>query len=185
MPKEEMHEQLDRLLDRAALAKFERTIPGCEVLHGFVVGRSPSLVLLHVVREFHLDGYSLIRFRDLEAIRCGQKEKFFQKMLRAEGVTDEVGVKGRVSLASMASALKGLARVERVVSVECETADEEQFYAGKISEVSGKTAAMRTFDPLGKWDRKLEEIAVSAITLLSWDTEYLRVFSKYLSRRVR
>lgn len=175
-------QQLDQLLADVGFAKFERSMPGCEVLHGFVLGRSSSLVLLHVVREFHLDGYSLIRMKDLDAIRCRREEKFFRKMLRAEGVTNDVGMSGKVSLPSMASALKSLGREGRLVSVENEMEDEEVFYAGRVSDVRGKTVELRTFDALGKWDPTPEVIDAAKVTLVSWDTEYLRVFAKHLAQ---
>jgi hypothetical protein len=81
----------------------------------------------------------------------------------------------------MASALKSLAREERLVSVENETEGEEIFYAGKVLSVPGKSVELRTFDALGKWDPKPELIDAAGVTLVSWDTEYLRVFARHLA----
>jgi hypothetical protein len=180
MSTEKIQEQLEALVDRRGFAKFVRSIPGCEVLHGFALAHSKSLVLLHVIREFHLDGYSLICTRDLEAIKSGADEKFFQKILQAEGIVRDVGMTDEFPVSGLAGALKRLVRTQKLVSVECEVEDDEQFFAGKIIGVAGKTAQMRTFDARGRWDSKPEAIDTAAVTLVSWDTEYLRVFAKHM-----
>jgi hypothetical protein len=181
MPNHEIQTQLNRLFADRAFAKFLRAIPGSEILHGFVLGKSSSLVLLQVVREFHLDGYSIVRVRDLEGVLCRREEKFFQKMLKAEGVVPDEATKAP-ALGSMASALKSLSRRAGIVSIECETPDDDEFYAGTINGVAGRTAKVRTFDVLGKWDAKPEMVDVRMITLVSWDTEYLRVFAKHVAK---
>ena len=180
MSTEETVQRLGKLRADRAYVKIERAISGAEVLHGFVLGHSRELVLLHTVREFHLDGYSIVRVRDIDAVRCGRHEKFFLRMLRSEGVVREVGLANRVSLTNMSSALKALAHEDRIVSVECETDDDETFYAGKVRGVKAKSVELRTFDALGTWDAKPDTIETASITLLSWDTEYLRVFAKHL-----
>jgi hypothetical protein len=180
MSTDRVRQQLDDLVARRSFAEFLRSMSGCEVLHGFLLARSKSLVLLQVVREFHLDGYSLLRVKDLDEIQCRREEKFFQKILQAEGVTPGARVEPKVSLSGISAALKSLARTQCLVAVECEVEDDEQFFAGIVTAATGTKIEMRTFDVLGKWDPEPETIDTGAISLVSWDTEYLRVFAKHL-----
>jgi len=133
-----------------------------------------------VIREFHLDGYSLIRVKDLAEIQSVLVEKYFDKMLRSEGVIQHVGIESKIRLSSMPAALRRLGEMAALVSLECEFPEDALFFAGRVVKVDRKNTQLRTFDVLGRWDPELVEVVTATTSSVSWDTEYLRVFSKHL-----
>ena len=177
------NDTLRRMVGARTLATFERSIPGSEILHGYPLQFSRRLVLLHVLREFHLDGYALLRVGDIARVRRGQSERFFARMLRQEGVSKLVGIAHELQLSDVNSALASLKAQKKLLTVECEAPDVGEYYAGRVQRLTASTASLHTFDACGKWGAQPTRVVFDAISLVTWDNEYLSVFERYLPKR--
>ena len=66
---------------------------------------------------------------------------------------------------------------------ECEREESDAFLIGQIVRVNKKSVTLRGFDALGRWDEENTRVSYGDITLVTFDDEYITVFSKYLRDR--
>ncbi len=149
-------------------------------LYGFVLACSSELVLIHVVDDFRSDGYQIIRVSDISEIRHSASDRTMQKILRAEGILEQVGSKHPIDLRSWQSALQSLKSLGGNVIVEGEEPWVDEFFIGKIIRINKKTLSMRHFDGTGKWNEKLSYCPYEDISSVRFDCEYVNVFSRHL-----
>jgi len=148
--------------------------------YGFVVACSSELVLIYVVHDFHPDGYQILRISDITGVRHSASDRTVRKILRVEGILDQVGLKHPINLQSWPSALRNLKALGENVIVEGEETGVDKFLIGKIIRINKKAISMRHFDGTGKWDEELSYCPYEDITSVKFDCHYLKVFSRHL-----
>ena len=149
-------------------------------IYGFVLACSSELVLIHYFYDFHPDGYQILRISDISGIRHSASDRTMQKILRAEGILEQVGLKHPIDLRSWQSALRNLKALGESVIVEGEEPEVDKFFIGKIIRINKKTLSMRHFDGTGKWDEELSYCPYEHISSVKFDCEYVNVFSQHL-----
>ena len=130
--------------------------------------------------DFILDGFTVRRFRDLTDVKA--KDDMCGEILRQEGIIDALTIPA-VSTASWESVFSDLQRLGENVIVESESRsdDESGFVIGRIEKVCRRSVFVRHFDADGIWQESSISIAYVDITSVTFDSRYVRVFSKYLS----
>ena len=149
-------------------------------LYGLVLACSSELVLIHVVYDFHPEGYQILRISDISGIRHNAYDRTMTKILRAEGILEQGSLKHPIDLQSWQSALRNLKALGANVIVEAEEPEVDVFLIGKIIRINKKTLSMRHFDGTGKWDEELSYILYEDITSVKFGSNYLNVFSRHL-----
>ena len=88
-----------------------------------------------------------------------------------------------VSAASWESVFNDLKSLGENVIVESESLkdDESDFVIGRIEKVYRHLAYVRHFDADGIWQDSLRRLAYTDITSVTFDSRYVRIFSKYLN----
>jgi hypothetical protein len=177
-----MQDKLKKIYDKKQLVQLQRTTVSRVKESGFVLGHNAELVLIQNCDSFTLDGYTVVRMKDISAVRSNKFERFFEKMLKGEGTYDEVGIAYEVDLDSWQSLLRSLQKLNKNVIIECEVGDEEkdEFYIGKLIRVNRKSASLLYFSAVGEWDEAPTVIPFDEITKVQFDDKYIQVFSKYL-----
>ena len=175
-----MSPNIEQFQEKRSLVTITRDIEGVENLHGFVLGVSKQLVLMHEVSEFHLDGYCIMNFGDIEKIRFSKLERYRAAILKAEKVIRQVGLDDEIELSDWESALRSLKKVGRNVIAEGERPEVDEFVIGRIHRVNKKSVTMQGFDAMGQWEADTHRLAYGDITSVTFDNEYVTVFSKYL-----
>jgi hypothetical protein len=170
--------QVQDAIARRLYVGIKRSIPGSSDGCGFILGASREWLLLHVISEFHLDGYHVIRFQDVEEIWNPASHRYFEKILKAVGVYQKVGLNVEIDLTTIQTILASLKKIGRNIIIEGEILKPETFIIGKIVRVGKRSVAFLDFGPDGKWEAKSELFPYSKITSVSFDTEYINVFSK-------
>lgn len=135
-----------------------------------------DLVMVQYLYDFLIDGYKILRIKDITAIRSGNHERFSEKILRDEGILNQVKTPP-VSVNNWGTVLRDILVLEKNIVVECEILGE--FYIGRIVEVSKFTLSLLHFDPLGEWDDEPTQIAFKDISVVSFDDRYSSIMSKY------
>ncbi len=159
---------------------IERSNIETHKLYGFVLACSSELVLIFVVYDFHPEGYQILRISDISGVRHSASDRTMQKILRAEGILEQVGLKHPINLQSWQSALRNLKTLGENVIVEGEEPEVDVFLIGKIIRINKKTLSMRYFDGTGKWDEELSYIPFEDITSVKFHCNYVNVFSRHL-----
>lgn len=135
-----------------------------------------DLVFVQYLYDFLIDGYKILRIKDITAIRSGDQERFSEKILRDEGILNQIKTPP-VNVNNWGTVLHDILVLEKNVVVECEILGE--FYIGRIVEVSKTTLSLLHFDPLGVWDDEPTQIDFKDISVVSFDDRYSSIMSKY------
>lgn len=158
--------------------RFERA--GCSV-EGYLLDFSDEWLLIHSLVDFHLDGFELIRPRDVRRIR--PRARNFGRILVAEGITkDQIATSPTLNLRSTELLFKDLKASGNIIIADCEYSDEEDtyLYIGEVERVNKLSISMRWFDVGGYWQPRPVNIPFSAVSTIRIDCEYSRVYSSYL-----
>jgi hypothetical protein len=148
--------------------------------HGFVVGLSRKLVILHELDEFHLDGYRILRVKDIVSARVGKFEKTFDKIFRGLDVADASGLPEWLRFEDWPDLFRSLQLQDKCVSVESALHKVDIFSLGWIEKVGKRKLTLRSFNASAKWYSKPDRFFYEDITEASFDTEYNRVFGDYM-----
>ena len=173
-------EILKKLCDNRRYVAIERDNLDSGNIRGFILALSNNLVLLQNVVDFHLDGYSIIRRRDITHVWHNEFERYYKKILKKEGLLDKVGLQETISLNNWPSVFHSLKRIGKNIIIEKEFPDVYKFLIGKIIRINKKHVNIRYFDANGKWERGFRYAPYEEITRVQFENEYIKVFSKYL-----
>jgi hypothetical protein len=155
-----------------------------EKLYGIPLTVTDEFILLHEVREFHLDGYLVLPVANVRGVRLKEAEQTAQRILQSEGALANLGLADPVSLSSFRDLFESLHANNMNVSVEaCEPAGkwiEDFFLLGRITEVSEKSVRLQPFDATGHWEQTATRVLYKRILSVTFNNEYMNIFSKYL-----
>lgn len=138
---------------------------------------SEKLFLSMEEDDFQLDGYTIRHLRDVEKMDLGTEKS--QQMCQAEGLPDQLTTPD-VDVTDWCAVFASLKELGKNIIVEQETLDERIFRIGCVEAVGAESVTLRHFDGDGVWQEP-EEIPYEKITAVSFDSRYVRVFSKYLT----
>ena len=150
----QVRDRLLKLVGRPRKVRVERGYPGEPAHNGFVLGLGRDLVLLHQFHDFYPEGYAALRMDDIEWVRSGEHERFWDRMLRGEGLMRQIGIPYDVPLSDFESLLASLQARGQHVIVECESpesADDDDFLIGRIVALDDDKVTIAHFDSLGRW----------------------------------
>jgi hypothetical protein len=173
-------EILKKLCDNRRYVGITRDIPDTDRIWGIVLALSRNLVLVQNVTDFHLDGYSIIRRCDISKVIYRKDEKCYEKILKKEGLFNKVGLQEKILLNNWLTVFHSLKRIGRNVIVEGECPDIDEYCIGRIIRVNKKHVKMQYFDSTGKWTKGFWHAPYDEITIVQFESEYVKVFSKYL-----
>jgi hypothetical protein len=176
-----MKDLLAKHVDTAKMIRITRRQPSEPTLHGYLLGLSGELGLLHVFTDFQPDGYTVFRVEDVVGVRCSPYEDWSDHMLRSERRLGGLKIPCRVDLSNMGNAISSIAAHYDQIIVECEEPyeDIEDFYIGVVLKVTARSLQFRHYDGLGYWAAKASAIPLDEITRVQFDCPYIRTFSKY------
>jgi len=178
-------DRLSKLVGRPRKARLTRSFPGEPIHNGFVLGLGRQLVLLHQFHDFYPEGYTALRVADVERVRSGVHERFWESMLRGEGLMERVGISYELPLDDFRSLLTSLHERGLHVIIEAENPISEEyddFTLGRIVALDDESVSILPFDPLGAWDDEPSVIGYGDITKVQFDTPYITTMTKYLKK---
>lgn len=176
-----VRQDLQLALDHRQQVRLERPGMDTEHLHGIPLALGDELVLLRVVDDFRLDGYSVVRIGDVESLRSNEYERFVERVLHDRGLLADVGRVAPVPVDNWASLLAVLRESRTITIVECEAADVEEFYIGRVCTVGVDAVEVLEFSPMAEWEEEPCRIALADITRVRFLDGYSTAFLPYLS----
>ena len=177
-----MVRQLKKVLGTRAFIQVERAYPSNPRLNGYLVGLSRTLAVMHCFDDFEPDGYSLFFTDAITGVRSGKHERHWDRMLSGEGLLGGLDQPLQIDLASLRNAIGSVQAQFGKMIIECEDrdADIEDFYIGRISDMTSTAVLFDHFDAVGEWSRVPATIPVEEMTLVQFDTPYLNRFWNYV-----
>lgn len=161
--------------------RIERNRPCHRMLYGYVIDAANGLALVHPFDDFQPDGYAIIREEDIVAVRQGDHEAFWDRVLAAEGLLGGLDDPPKIDLRSMADAIADAASRYPFLIIECEDEDEDirDFYFAKVTAVTPTHVRLRCVDGLARWEDP-EPVPLQDITMVQIATPYVTRFAKYV-----
>jgi hypothetical protein len=171
--------QLEGPRVRAEIIRIHRTGVADEYSSGVPAAFSSDLLLFREIAtdQFCFDGFGIYRLDDIDLIRNGPFERFYEQLLAREGVTTPQGDSPSLDITNWCTALQHLAERRTLVALQGELLPEPEYWVGHILEVDAASLLIRSLDGLGQWDPEPIEFPTSEVTQVSFGSKYLRVFS--------
>jgi hypothetical protein len=177
----------DRLLevaDKPRNVRVTTEVDGeSEHRHGYVVGVSRQILLLHSVENFHLDGYLAVCFRDISKVRIGKYERTVDRIMKHLGVHSLIGCPPWLRYGTWPSFFRSLKEAGKCVAVESRLANVNTFALGEVLEVGRESVSVREFSATAKWCTEPLSTGYKEISVAFFDDEYGRVFYEFMCTR--
>jgi hypothetical protein len=148
----------------------------------FVVACGPGLALFLDARELEWDGYKIVRIQDITSLDYRGSEKFYERILRGEGIVTDIRMPFKIDLWSWKTAISAIKNQSRSMIIEDENPDDEIFLIGKVTRLSARTVSICHFDAVGHWELSDRVMPYSRITAVTFDCRYIRLYSKYVRK---
>ncbi|PTR00819.1 hypothetical protein C8P68_10146 [Mucilaginibacter yixingensis] len=162
------------------IRKIDNNIEGS---NGYILGFSDDLILIQNVIDFDIDGYSVFPTNQIDKIRFNRSDKYFNKMMQWEKLSDTININYQIRLNNWRAAFSSLKENNLKVIVECESSALDTFTIGSITKVGTTYVYVKHFDATGLIDEEETSIDYASISKVTFDSRYINIFSKYLRRR--
>ena len=150
---------------------------------GYIVAFSENFVVLQETDDFIIRGYLIIPFQSITEILCSISDKYYDKIMKAEGITKKVENRHKLELKSWQTIFNSIKKLNLNVIVQNENPNDEDFNIGPITKVNQDSVYIQYFDPKCYIDSESTKIAFGTITVASFDDIYINTLSKYLRKR--
>jgi hypothetical protein len=180
MKKLEIRETLQKCIENSYQVHITRCKIDKNPIDCFPLIMSQDLLLVQYIYDFELDGYKLVRIKDMTSIISGKSERFSEFILKEEGILNQIKIPSFPILDKWVNVFRNLKSLEQNIIVECESTESNIFYIGKIVQVMKSSLLLLYFNELGEWDKEPTKIIFKDITSVSFDTRYINIISKYV-----
>lgn len=175
-----LREKLKEIIQLKQGVKIERFYIECNAIHCFPILLGKKLLFVRCENDFELDGYMILRLKDITNIRSDESERFLKLILREEGIIPHENNQVVTKIDDWEDLFKELKELGKYYIVECERLDDGDFYLGEIIKVNKQSIVFQHFDGVGEWEEKPTKIAYKDITSVSVDKRYINIISKYV-----
>lgn len=179
------HLKIQELVDEKRAVTITPKYPPYDTSLGFCLAVSEEMLLTQEIVEFHLAGYAIMPIHEIRNLRSKKAERTVERIFEAEGTLKNVGISEVPPLNDWPDLFRWFNNQKKMIQVEYFDTPEpgysdEAFAVGKITGLSSRSVAVLNFDASGKWDSEATVISYDNIKRIRFETEYIRVFSKYL-----
>lgn len=180
MNKSEKIEIINQNIEALHEIKIRRSKIDAEDLNVIPLGIGKNLVLFQDLYDFDLDGYIIIRIKDITSIVITKSQQFSQFILKEEDILNQIKKPAINSIDNWENILTELSNFGKNIIVECESKETSKFFIGKIIAINKKSLFLLYFNGAGEWDEEPTEILLKDITSISFDSRYINIISRYL-----
>lgn len=150
---------------------------------GYVVDFNNDFFVLQEIDDFNVYGYSIYPLQSITEIRHNHNDKYYNKIMLWEGITDKMNYPHKVDLTSWSTIFQSIKTLGFNVIIENENPEDNTFDIGPIVKVTDKSVRLRYFNAEGYLADDTTKIKWKYITRVQFDNRYINVFSKYLRER--
>lgn len=178
-------EKIKYHFDRKLFCQIQRKVGENALVksRGYIVDFSEKFVVLNEVDDFEVYGYLIFTIDSIDDIHLSNGDKYYDKIMRLEGLKDKVCNKYKLDLSSWPTVFNSIKNLCINVIIENENPEDDSFDIGPIMEVRDKSVFIKYFNPSGFLDEDLTEISWNSITIVKFDDRYANIFGKYLRER--
>jgi hypothetical protein len=173
---------LRHALARRQFVKISRRGDAGVGVYGFPLAVGPRLVLLHEVKDFDVDGFTVLLLADITGVRSGDSERFVERALRDSG--ELAGARpGRraLQIGEWKDVFAALGATGEIVMIEGDPSAAEEFFVGKVVGLTQDAVGFHHVDAMAVWDPEPIVIPFTSVRQVWFGTRYTRVFARYPS----
>jgi hypothetical protein len=124
-----------------------------EPLRGFLLARSKRLTLIHLLNTdvMELNGYCVVRNKDISRARILKPGAFVLRALRLKGIAPEP--KEGLSIADWPDLLRSATSLFPVITINQEIRDPEVCFIGRVVLMTDHSFSLNEIDPKARWSR--------------------------------
>lgn len=180
MDRREAISKVEEAARRRGKVQFERvTAAGHSFWNGIPLHVNDQLVLVATLDQFRFDGFAVFRWEEVCDLHCGDNERFFERVLRSEGLIERLPRQEAVRLDAWSTVLEDVRERHRHLIIECENSSAATFHIGELARVQSDAAFVRYVQANGIKDAKPTRIALGEITMVRWAEHYVEMYGKY------
>jgi hypothetical protein len=169
-----MRSRLERARSTGKGIRVVRSIPGADVMTGYVLDLGPKWVLMTALDGTRVDGFVALRIRDMESIQPLKSGAFFRKASELAGVWPPVLPAEQIDLGSTRSLIKTAHAHTNLVNLQIEREDPDVAFIGVPTRWSKKKVWLNEVDAEAIWNDTVSKWAFARITRVEFSTTYER-----------
>ncbi len=150
---------------------------------GIPIRRSRTLLALHRITDFHFDGYSIIRLKDIVEIQRSRQVVTQERILKFTGEIQNFDNPSWIRIGSWKSLFSLLKQREICACVSSVSTEMDVFGVGTVTTVGNKSVVLKGFDANGVWIEPKDEFQYSEIKEVFFGDEYSTVFHRFITNR--
>jgi hypothetical protein len=149
--------------------------------HGIPVAVNPNLVLLCeiAVDQFRPDGYGIYRLDDIADIRSDEHERFYERLLAAEGIDPLPADLPDIDVTNWVTAMAAPHLHDQLISVEAELLPEPEYWVGILEQVDAESISLLCVSSTGEWDSDPIELEIGDVSCVQFGSRYLDVYARH------
>jgi hypothetical protein len=151
-------------------------------IQGFVLESSEQLVVLQYVYDFHVDGLMVLSRSDISEVRETKTDKFQTRLLKQEGLFEEVPFGNKFEVKGWRSIINQLSRSYPLLILECERGNDQDFVIGRLVKTTSAAAYVQHFTGTGRWLDEPVRVAYQDLTCIQAGSNYLNFYQRYFER---
>lgn len=172
---------LQQYISKEESLKFFRTFNGNEDnLYGYLLAEKGNFMLIRGSKDFHLDGYYILRKDQVDSIRCSSVEKTTKRIMKKEGISKNILTIPMLTLAGWQEIFQQVKKRDYHVIIESKLEEELDFNIGPVKKMNKTSVYIQFYDAKGKLDDFLTVIPYESIVKLEFLDGYSSTFRKYL-----
>jgi len=129
--------------------------------------------------DYILDGYFVIRNKNLKSIEYGVNEKWTEKIIKLKRIGTPV--KARISLESFDKIIRTLTKKYGVFTIYKK--ENSVCWLGRLKSIDKSFLVIDDLNPKGKWDGQME-FKINDIRIIEYDTDYINSL-KLVSNKIQ
>lgn len=150
-----------------------------ESLCGYPLQQSRSLVLVQEIVDFHLDGYRILRHRDIEDVKTYGPNHEVSYVATQEGCRDGVGIDKELKLSSLPAVLRDLKERKKLVILDFDYDPDPYLWLGTLVRRDKKSGKCRFLDVDARWDRRLRTFDYDDVSRIPFDDGYSLAYARH------
>jgi hypothetical protein len=149
--------------------------------NGFVMDYNDDWTLMkYNPVDYVMDGYVLLKHKNIEGLRHSSEEKFREKVIKLKGLVPTE--KEMIPINDLETILKFLTKKFGVFQFY--TKSEKACYVGRLISIDSKQLVIDFLDPKGKWTGEME-FRPDDIRVIEFDTDYINSLKLLAAQRKR
>lgn len=137
---------------------------------GYLLDFNSEWVLLkYNPNDYEMDGYIVLRDKDITHYKRDSKDRFTEKILNLKGHKPKRNEK--IPIADINTIVNYLS--DKFGAFQFDMRSNTLCWLGKVKKITGQTLDLHNLTPRGKWNNKMKPFPMGNIRTILFDTDYI------------